>query len=206
MTVTDPAAADERPEPGPPGTRARLLELAGQVFAAEGYGAVSVRDLARRSDLTTGAIYAHFLNKAELLVEAIDARVDADVETSRERTDTTFQDYLSDLNGRYPERADLRALMLEGATAARNDPQVRDRLAAEQGERLRSWVADYEGAQRHGELDEAVDMRAAVLMLWSMELGLGVIEALGLEPPDPDAWRELTRRFVQAIAGPDAPG
>ena len=187
------------------GTRTRLLELATEVFAEEGYAAVSVRDLARRSSLTTGAIYAHFLNKAELLVEAIDARVATDVETSRDRTDISFESYLTDLNRRFPERSDLRALLLEGATAARNDAAVRERLTEEQGQRLASWVAEYEGAQSRGELDPEVDMRAAVLMLWSIELGLGVIEALGLEAPDPDAWAELTSRFIQAIGRPDRP-
>ncbi len=187
------------PEPDQHATRARLLDLATRVFAEEGYAAVSVRDLARRSSLTTGAIYAHFLNKAELLVEAIDARVATDVETSRDRTDISFESYLTDLNRRFPERADLRALLLEGATAARNDAAVRERLTEEQGQRLASWVAEYEGAQSRGELDPEVDMRAAVLMLWSMELGLGVIEALGLEAPDPEAWAELTSRFIQSI-------
>ena len=184
-----------------PTTRERLLDLAAEVFAEEGYGAVSVRDLARRSSLTTGAIYAHFLNKAELLVEAIDARVAADVETSRDRAaaDLTFVDYLTDLNRRDPERDDLRALLLEGATAARNDAAVRERLTAEQGERFESWVAEYEAGQERGEFDAAVDMRALVLMLWSIELGLGVVEALGLDDPDPDAWAELTRRLVRAV-------
>ena len=79
---------------------------------------------------------------------------------------------------------------------------MRERLSAEQGERLESWVAEYEAAQSRGELDPAVDMRAAVLMLWSIELGLGVIEALGLEAPDPDDWAELTGRLIQSIAGP----
>ena len=193
------------PEPDQHATRARLLELATKAFAEEGYAAVSVRDLARRSSLTTGAIYAHFLNKAELLVEAIDARVATDVETSRDRTDISFESYLTDLNRRFPERSDLRALLLEGATAARNDAAVRERLTEEQGQRLASWVAEYEGAQSRGELDPEVDMRAAVLMLWSIELGLGVIEALGLEAPDPDAWAELTSRFIQAIGRPDRP-
>ena len=183
-------------------TRERLLELAAEVFAAEGYGAVSVRDLARRSSLTTGAIYAHFLNKAELLVDAIDARVATGVDTSRDRTGLTFLDYLTDLNRRYPERGDLRALLLEGATAARNDVAVRERLTAEQGERLESWVAEYEAGQERGELDPSLDIRAAVLMLWSIELGLGVVEALGLEPPDPEAWAELTRRLIRAIEAP----
>ena len=193
------------PEPDQHATRARLLELATKAFAEEGYAAVSVRDLARRSSLTTGAIYAHFLNKAELLVEAIDARVATDVEPPGERPEVTFRDYLTDLNRRFPERADLRALLLEGATAARNDAAIRERLSAEQGDRVRSWVEEYEVAQAGGELDPAVDMRTAVLMLWSMELGLGVIEALGLEAPDPEAWAELTRRFIQAIERPDEP-
>lgn len=190
------------PEPDQHATRARLLELATEVFAEEGYAAVSVRDLARRSSLTTGAIYAHFLNKAELLVEAIDARVATDVEPPGERPDVTFRAYLTDLNRRFPERADLRALLLEGAVAARNDAAVRERLTAEQGDRVHSWVEEYEAAQAGGELDPAVDMRTVVLMLWSMELGLGVIEALGLEPPDADAWAELTGRFIQSIEGP----
>ena len=164
---------------------------------------MSVRDLARRSSLTTGAIYAHFLNKAELLVEAIDARVATDVEPPGERPEVTFRDYLTDLNRRFPERADLRALLLEGATAARNDAAVRERLTAEQGDRVRSWVEEYEAAQAGGELDPAVDMRTVVLMLWSMELGLGVIEALGLEAPAPEDWADLTGRFIQSIERPD---
>jgi AcrR family transcriptional regulator len=189
----------------PQATRDRLLDLATEVFASEGYAAVSVRDLSRRASMTTGAIYAHFLNKAELLVEAIDARVQADVDTSRDRTDITFRSYLTELNRRYPARRDLRALLLEGATAARNDAAVRDRLTVEQGERFASWVAEYETAQADGVLDPDVDMQAAVLMLWSLELGLGVVEALGLAPPDPDAWADLTERLVRSIES-ESPG
>jgi AcrR family transcriptional regulator len=190
-------------DPDPvPTTRERLLDLAAEVFAEEGYAAVSVRDLARRSSLTTGAIYAHFLNKAELLAEAIDARVATDVDTARDRTGLTFHDYLTDLNRRYPERSDLRALLLEGATAARNDAAVRDRLTAEQGERFNSWVTEYEAGQERGELDPELDMKAVVLMLWSIELGLGVVEALGLDAPDPDAWAELTHRLLRSIEAP----
>jgi len=204
--VTDAADADADPEavddePATPLTRDRLLELAGQVFADEGYAAVSVRDLARRSSLTTGAIYAHFLNKADLLVEAIDARVDAGVEAPRD-IETTFRDYLEDVGRRVGERTQLRALLLEGAATARGDAAVRERLNREQVRRMESWVVEYEAAQAAGQLDPALDMRAAVMMLWAMELGLGVLEAFGIEDPDPEAWAELTRRFVQAIEAP----
>lgn len=172
------------------------------MFAEEGYAGVTVRDLAQRMGLTTGAIYAHFRNKADLLVEAIDARVATDVDRSRDLPETTFRDYLTELNSRVAERADLRSLLVEGAVAARNDPAVRERLAAEQEQRLAEWVAEYEAAADRGELEAGLDMRAVVLMLWSMELGLGVIEGLGLEPPDAAAWGELTRRFVGGIEAP----
>ena len=55
-----------------PTTRERLLELASTVFAEEGYAAASVRDLAARSQLTSGAIYGNFRSKADLLLAAID--------------------------------------------------------------------------------------------------------------------------------------
>ena len=174
--MTDAADAEAVDDAPAPLTRDRLLDLAGQVFADEGYAAVSVRDLARRSSLTTGAIYAHFLNKADLLVEAIDARVDVGVEAPRD-IETTFRAYLEGVGRRYPERAQLRALLLEGAAAARGDAAVRERLNREQVRRLESWVVEYEAAQGSGELDSDVDMRAAVMMLWAIELWLGVLEA-----------------------------
>ena len=199
--MTDAADAEAVDDAPAPLTRDRLLDLAGQVFADEGYAAVSVRDLARRSSLTTGAIYAHFLNKADLLVEAIDARVDVGVEAPRD-IETTFRDYLEDVGRRVGERTQLRALLLEGAATARGDAAVRERLNREQVRRMESWIVEYEAAQAAGQLDADLDMRAAVMMLWAMELGLGVLEAFGIDDPDPEAWAELTRRFVQAIEAP----
>src|SRR5438132_8164486 len=54
------------------GTRTRLLEAAVEVFAEDGYEGARVQEIARRAGLTTGAIYAQFRNKAELLQEAIE--------------------------------------------------------------------------------------------------------------------------------------
>ncbi len=83
---------------------------------------------------------------------------------------------------------------------------MRERLIAEQGDRLSSWVAEYEAAQSRGELDPSGRHAGrSVLMLWSIELGLGVIEALGLVAPDPDDWAELTGRLIQSIQAPGSP-
>ena len=60
-------------------TRAALVRSAYDAFIEQGYGAVSVRDLARRTEVTSGAIYGHFRNKADLLVAAIAEHIDADL-------------------------------------------------------------------------------------------------------------------------------
>ena len=132
------------------------MELATEVFAEEGYAAVSVRDLARRSSLTTGANYAHFLNKAELLVEAIDARVATDVETAGERPEISSET-TSPTSTAGSRAGGPPGVLIEGRPA-RNDAAVRERLTAEQGDRVRSWVAEYEAAQAEAS-SIPVDMR-----------------------------------------------
>ena len=113
------ALLGEQPRPGAPeqhATRARLLELAGQVFADEGYAAVSVRDLARRS-------VAHDRSHLRPLPQQGRAPRRGDRRSGgcgrrdapRDRDEISFRAYLTDLNRRYADRADLRALLLEGA-------------------------------------------------------------------------------------------
>ncbi len=52
-------------------TRDRLLEAAYELLAARGYQATTVQAVARRAGLTTGAIYANFGGKQELMVHAV---------------------------------------------------------------------------------------------------------------------------------------
>ena len=46
---------------------------AAKMFAKQGYVDTSMRDIAQRAGLTTGALYGHFRGKADLLAEAISA-------------------------------------------------------------------------------------------------------------------------------------
>lgn len=54
-------------------TRQRLLHLAVQRFAADGYRRTSVSDIARAAGLTPAAVYAYFDNKEALFRAAVDA-------------------------------------------------------------------------------------------------------------------------------------
>ena len=76
--------ADPPLTPKAEATRARLLEVAAEVFVERGYAAVSLRDIAVAAGVTKGAIYGHFRSKGQLLVEVIrtqlaerDSRFDA---------------------------------------------------------------------------------------------------------------------------------
>jgi AcrR family transcriptional regulator len=48
-------------------TRSRLLRAAAELFASQGYDAVSVDEVAAAADRSSGAVYAHFASKQGLL-------------------------------------------------------------------------------------------------------------------------------------------
>ena len=52
--------------------RAAIVAAAREVFADIGFGAASVRDIIRRTDLATGTFYNYFPDKEAVLVEILD--------------------------------------------------------------------------------------------------------------------------------------
>jgi len=56
-------------------TRERILAVAAQCFADDGYAATSIRDIARDVGVTVGAIYVHFPSKDRLLVAVYEVGV-----------------------------------------------------------------------------------------------------------------------------------
>ena len=64
-------------------TRQRVLEIAVQRFAADGYRRTSVSDIARDADLTPAAVYAYFAGKEGLFQAAVDADASALIDESR---------------------------------------------------------------------------------------------------------------------------
>jgi AcrR family transcriptional regulator len=187
-------------------TRARLIELAAEVFADEGYAAVSMRDIANRSGLSSGAIYGSFKGKADLLAEAVDATIASDVETLP--TAVTEQLTLPEIDAyqfeHLPQRDRARALLLEAAVAARADNHVRERLRATHQPHIDMATEAHEEWRDRAGVDAAVDMRALVTLIWSADLGLGVLASLGVETPDPNAWAELIRRLLHSLEAPGA--
>ena len=61
-------------------TRQRLIESARRLFMERGYEGATVRDIAASADLSTGAVFASFSDKAELFNAVLLADGDAQVE------------------------------------------------------------------------------------------------------------------------------
>lgn len=185
-------------------TRAALIELAAEMFATRGYLQTSIRDIAREASMTTGAIYGHFRNKAELLAEAISSRTESDLESIPDST-VQFAQHVNVLRKaalRYRERRDLRSLILQGAAAAITDDETRDKLRNEQLAHLQLWIDGYTANLDELGIDKSVNIRDAVLFSWAAEVGLGVLEALGIEPTSKKSWADTYVRFGQSLSLP----
>jgi AcrR family transcriptional regulator len=186
-------------------TRARIIDHAVELFAEEGYASASIRDLAFRSGLSSGAIYGSFRGKADLLAAAVDAIIDSDVESLPV---PVTQQALPDIDAYQYEHSSqrdrLRTLLLEAAVAARSEPDVRDRLHDAMTPHLDMATEAHEEWRERAGVDPTLDMRALVLLIWSADLGLAVLDAMGIELPDPKDWAKLMHRMLMSLAAPDA--
>jgi AcrR family transcriptional regulator len=185
-------------------TRAALVELAAELFAERGYEQTSVRDISRRGALTTGAIYGHFRNKADLLAEAISVETAAQLEaqTLDVGDELDHVEALARVAAQFAERRRLRALTVQGAAAAQTDDETRARLRDEQLSHINTWLEGYEAARDRLGIDGSVDLEAFVLLTWAIELGLGVLESFGIEPRSAEGWADVHNRLARGIQLP----
>ncbi len=199
-----PGPARSEPVEDPLGTR--LLEAAAEVFAERGYDKAGVAEIARRAGVTTGAIYARYAGKAELLVEAIDPHASDELEQLF--ADHRFQGRMEDIllaagaslvqsDGEDRARS---SLLLESFVAARRHPEVaqvlRDRVL-ERRDRLTEII---EAAKADGGIEGVLDTASMVLFCHAVGFGFLLVEALDLALPDPVAWQALISRLVDALS------
>ncbi len=185
-------------------TRASLVELAGELFAERGYAQTSIRDIAHRAAVTSGAIYGHFRNKAELLAEVINARTadQLEADTLGLPRESDYVETLTRQARRAPKRRQLRALIVQGAAAAHTDAETRGRLREEQLAHIDLWVEAYKRNLPRLGIHPSVDIETAVLYTWAVEVGLGVLEGFGIEPKSTRAWADIQNRLARSLRLP----
>jgi len=189
----------------PEQTRGRLIDAAARTFERRGYEGATVAEIAREAGVTTGAIYAHWPTKAELLVDAL--RAHGERATAALFPPGTHEDaagVLVALGTHLPDRdRHAGALLLEALLAARRDPELAGVLAASLGDRERLLAALLLEGQVQGTLTDDVPAAAAARFALMVGLGSLLVRALELPPTDRDDWTAFIRRVVGAFAVPD---
>ena len=97
--MTSPAAIGQgKRERTKQANRAAILEAARDVFAELGYGAASVRDIVRRTDLATGSFYNYFPDMESVLTALVDETAGEARERVRaaRRGGTTLEAFIRD--------------------------------------------------------------------------------------------------------------
>ncbi len=190
-------------------TRALLVEAAAEVFAEYGYDGTRVQEIARRAGLTTGAIYANFDGKADLLLEAIDTlgphELDALLFAAASGSTTEVLVSLGVELQRRCDRPGGGTLLFEALGAARRDLDVARRLQAhfrQRAERVAQLLRD---GQVAGEVDPAIDVDAAVRFCLSLALGFLACDILEVAPVGSEGWEPFVHRLALAFAPRNPP-
>jgi AcrR family transcriptional regulator len=179
--------------------RAAILAAAREVFADIGYGAASVRDIVRRTDLATGTFYNYFPDKESVLRAILDesaTEARSRIRAARQAA-TSLESFVAGGFGAYykylAEDREIFALMRRnsGTIRAMFDEPALGAGTDELAEDLRAGIAS--GAVP--EMD--VEYMARAMVGAGFEIGVLMLER---DPPDVDgAVAFVTELFLGGI-------
>jgi AcrR family transcriptional regulator len=180
--MTTPVATGRR-ERTKAANRAAILAAARRVFIDLGYGAASVRDIVRATDLATGTFYNYFPDKDSVLaalVDEIGVEARARVRAARMAA-TTLEGFVA---GGF--RAYFEFLVEDPETVAlmrRNAGTIRTKFDEPAlGAGIDELRTDLEAAVRAGAIPpHDADLMAAAMVGAGVEVGLRMVER---DPPD----------------------
>ena len=184
-------------------SRKYLLQVAREEFLKKGFGQATVGNIARKSGYTTGAIYAHFSSKTDMLVKAIGLGEPYRIrEFVSGRVKVTGRKLAAFLSASILHASNREAtLLLDAAIESRNNEELASLLL----ERIQQIDAEYREVTRKSVADKAInpifddaDLSAIVTTL---SMGMLVQQAIGTGIPT----QATMTRFVAIILGLEDP-
>jgi AcrR family transcriptional regulator len=193
------------------GGREAIVNAAAEVFAERGYDGARVQEIARRAGVTTGAIYAHFSGRHDLLVATIERYAGTVAQQQLAEFDFSRHsaaDAIVMIGAALARNPDLgmRPLAIEALVAARREPELAD-LMRNQVELANAQV---EALVAQGKADGSIapEVDAAAVAKWANAIlvGVAMLAPVWESPIDPLGWEDLLSRLVSGLvpggAGP----
>jgi len=184
--------------------RSALIEAAVDEFSEKGYAAATLADIAARAGVTTGAVYAHFESKLDLLVEALGLR------TARKFAEVAFHageappGQMSDglAAGLLSAPMGRRGLiLLDVIVFARRDPEVAAALREMVDVREETFVRMTEAGIRAGVVDPELPNAELFRLVMALTFGTLIQRALGEPAPSAETVAYLAERLLHPASG-----
>jgi AcrR family transcriptional regulator len=181
-------------------SRAALLDAAFEEFSTKGYEAATVAGIAERAGVTTGALYAHFTGKLDLLLATVGLTPAEDVvdsiATMAALPWSEASRIMSEGMATPPDRRTM--LLLDVIVVARRDPHVAQILQRGLKTYLAAMTRANDTGVALGFIDPALRTDELARLFALLTLGSLVFGALAERPPSDDAWRRFTDLVLQS--------
>ena len=186
----------------------RLLEAAVAALAEHGFEAATVAQIARRAGFTTGAIYARWPGKRDLIVDAVNHIAPQCMKLPPDDTETPARETLSRV-GRdlmSVQNVQARDVMLEALVSGRRDVSFRAAVSHSMQKEAARLSAIVSKGKAEGSIDPDLSTSAIVALYQALSLGLRLIVSSQPEKRDVpvEEWDALFARLIEA-ARPSAP-
>lgn len=190
-------------------TTRRLLEAAAAEFVERGYDMAVVTNIARRAGVTTGAVYARWANKNDLMVAALDHMLEEILPERRiahfSLTDQSAFEILAALGTSLLTPDEAQDVLTQIFGSARNNAAVQaslQRFLTGQAVQLGSLV---EQGKDEGLLDPELSTVAMALFVQAIGIGTHLLLGAGREErhvPSDNEWTELLIRIIASVNPP----
>jgi AcrR family transcriptional regulator len=180
-------------------SRQALLDAAFEEFSTKGYEAATVAGIATRAGVTTGALYAHFDGKLDLLLATVSlAPVEDIVRSVGELASLPSDEAAERIIAGLAARPDPRMLLLlDVIVVARRVPRVAAILRGGLESYLEAMTAANQAGVEVGLLDPELQAGDLARVLALLNLGMVVVGALDGPTPSREAFDRLARLLMR---------
>lgn len=189
-------------------SRAALIDAALEEFSTKGYEAATVAGIAERAGVTTGAMYAHFAGKLDLLLATVGLTPAAEVVDTIvgtvARPWSEASRIMSQGLATPPDRG--TRLLLDVIVVARRDPHVARILRRGLETYLEAMKVANDKGVALGVIDPALRTDELARLFALLTFGRIVFAVLDEPPPSDEAFRRFTDLLMQSANVDDHDG